>query len=496
MAQAHQRWSPDGTLQSTSTMPDHLIEQSGGLADLSDWLDLDATMPSDGEADASTLLQTAVDALGDLYDSDGIPRQLFVPAGQYRLDSAVEWRSGVGLKGAGRHETVLLPYGDITAITGVVNTSSQPVEFFDDCVFEDFTIDAANQVVVSSAGKGIYIQSMRRARFERVRVLNASWTGFGLDYLQDVWFVDCYAEGNGRLDTSKTSAGAGSSAGAGAGFGIATGWFDTESCTIINCVAVDNGTHGFFTENKNTGPTTYSKGFRLVGCYASGNYIGFCDAGSTGAVVSGCTFEGNVECGVKIGRTGANSNAGVRGVVVGCSIIGNGTDDGSITVNLCGVQIREAANGGYSFIGNEIEGNGRFGIYAGGASVLGEGFTFKGNRIHGHPRSGVRIVSGSTVPRLDISHNEIVNNGQDSGAGSTQRDGITIGSACTRLTIRGNRCYDTQGTKTQLYGVALRGSESTVVPVIMDNDLRDNKTGGLLNEHTVADTTYVADNIT
>src|SRR5690606_6937642 len=93
--------------------------------------------------DMSTVINNVVDLLGDLYDADGIPRVVVAPAGTFRLDSAIAWRSGVGFKGAGMGATILKPQGNVSAIDG--NQNGTQTIFYDDCLFEDFTIDGEDQ---------------------------------------------------------------------------------------------------------------------------------------------------------------------------------------------------------------------------------------------------------------------------------------------------------------------------------------------------------------
>jgi parallel beta-helix repeat protein len=104
-----------------------------------------------------------------------------------------------------------------------------------------------------------------------------------------------------------------------------------------------------------------------------------------------------------------------------------------------------------------------------------------GNLVRDCFGSGIRL-SGSTLHSTVngiISNNICWNNGQGLSANDIFRDGIGVdgatGATVSNVTVIGNRCYDTQGTKTQKYGIRLL---NTIGCIVKDNDIRDNLTAG------------------
>lgn len=265
----------------------------------------------------------------------------------------MNWKTGVGLVGESRQACIFFAPQTLSFITG---NHTSPGYSHDDCHFADFTVDGVNQASArySTGIKGIFIQFMRRARFDRVTVRNTFATGFGVDHLQGAAFTDCLADNCGRgikhlgLNPATVSGGS--------GFGIGTGGSTVEGCSLSDCVATNNGLHGIFSE-KQTSQRHHPQGFWVSGCFVSGNWIGFRDCGSTGAVVVGNQFVGNRCCGVSLDKTILAPNAGSDGLIVDNVISGNGADAGAFAAAGAGVVIGAAALGGYTVRGNEIHGN-------------------------------------------------------------------------------------------------------------------------------------------
>lgn len=487
--------TPGGSATAAALAADPALRAAFGSVrrDLREFVLPGETLDYTGATDASVIIQRGIDALTLLYAADGMARQLVAPPGRYRLTTQLYIEPGVGLLGSGRDETVLFPEAHQSGLT-IRTINVKPADLggagktYDDCHFADFTIDAVNQdnSTPSLSVKGIFLQWMKRGSFRRVAVKNTLGTGFGCDYLRDVTFDSCFASGCGRS--------ASPGAGAGAGFGVATGWYDDEPVMLRNCVSVGNKTHGFFTECKWDGtavypaqPVKHSRGFSLIGCTASGNYEGFRDAGSSGAVVHGCSFFGNTGNGAAVGPTAANLTGGKDGRISQCAIYGNGID---------GVVLDRMQVGGYTVENSEIYSNVRYGLNHSGA--LGQWaypMTIQRTRIHDNGGSGMRFPTASeSLNRLSLVENEVFDNGTDTAL--ADRDGITIYNALTRPTVRGNRCYNTLGSAgPQQYGIWLRGTATSIEPVVELNDVRINAAGALRVDHTIADQTYVRSNI-
>lgn len=365
--------------------------RNGGQRDIRDWLRSGETLDTSGATSTSWLIQRAVNDAATTY-TPGRQVQLYFPNGRYRIGTKITWKSGVGIKGESRAGVVFLPEGTQSFIDG----RSEAGYSFDECEFADFTVDGAAQVATSYTThiKGIYIQFMRKARFERVTVKNTWATGFGVDHLDDAWFVDCVADGNGRGIAAlglapKTSSGH-------SGFGIGTGGYRLEAVSIINCTALNNGLYGIFTEKQPLDPH-FPEGLRVIGCVSSGNYTGFKDCGSTGAIVQGNQFINN-QVGVLLDGTVLVPYAGKDGRISGNVITGNQV----------GVQIGAAGQGGYSITDNEIYGNSGDGISIPASATLGDRFDFEDNRIHNNGGKGINIQASSNL--LTISRNKVWGN--------------------------------------------------------------------------------------
>ncbi|WP_442575855.1 right-handed parallel beta-helix repeat-containing protein [Microbacterium sp. F51-2R] len=377
------------------------------LRDIREFLADGETLIRNNTGTNHVLFQRAIDALTVEYAAQSgtfakIGYQIVVPAGLYRFTTKLTWKTGVGIRGAGMGQTIFYPVGNQSFIDGSYPGAGYT---FDDCTFQDFDVDGTSQTNSSYTTqiKGIFIQYMKRARWERVRVRNTWATGFGVDHLEGAIFVDCVAEGCGRgiFEKSvdpKTASG-------GSGFGIGTGGSPTESVTIINCTSRNNGIYGFFTEKQN-GETYYPNGFRLIGSHGEGNWIGFKDCGSTGAIVQGNHFIGNRYAGVAIDDTILAPQGGVDGLIRGNVISGNGGSP--LTYTGAGVILGKASTGGYTIASNEIFGNTGYGICIPSTADLGAGVCIDSNRVHSNTLGGIAVLGSTSY--LAIQRNTLFSN--------------------------------------------------------------------------------------
>jgi hypothetical protein len=424
--------------------------------------------PGAGTSDAQPLIQRAVADAAASYISTGLPVQVVVPAGVYRLDAQITWASGVGLVGAGRLDTIFKPNGAFSAIRGPLLAANA---YYTGCVFNDFTIDCALQPVETFdySRKGIYIGRMRDCSWTNVSVGNAHATGFGVDFLERCKFTDCYAYNCGRGNSSDRFS-------SGAGFGFALGLSAQESIELIGCRSSGNRTHGFYLEFSPSNGATYNPtGIKLTNCVASGNWIGLFDAGAKGCQVSGGEYSTNLLAGILVGQNGASTQAGVLGNITGALIAWNGQADytysdyhGNATKYTAGgvVFMESALATEYAIRGCSIINN----IGAGVASVCQASLEIDGNTIADNQGAGVSVKTYSAVKRLRIVRNRIARNGTGS---LTTVDGVMIDAPTTNLFINSNIIYDDQATKTQTKAIALRGLHTSTGVVIADNDARD-----------------------
>lgn len=412
--------------------------------DIRSFLQSGETLDRTGGASVHVILQRARDALASEYASTGVPQQIYFPNGRYRIDTRSTWKSGVGIQGESMTGVKFLPQGNQSFIHQNDRTRC------DDCNFSDFTVDGSAQTdtVYTAQVKGIYITDMRRATFERVVIKDVWSSGFGVDYLDQSIITNCYALRCGRgikvtgINPATTSGGS--------GFGIGTGATTVESLQIINCVAIDNGLHGFFTEKQDQ-VSFYSRGFTMSGCTARGNWIGFRDCGSIGAAVTDSQFIGNGLCGVSLDKTVLAANAGTDGTISDCVISGNGALAGSVAGG--GVVIAQAANGGYTVRDNEIMDNTGPGVHVTSAAVLGARYAIVRNRIR-----------------------------------RNTAEGITVKAAQSFMTVSGNELWENTGA-----AISFPGTGTTATSLALTNN--DVRAGGCAFAHTLAGAWAVTGNL-
>lgn len=118
------------------------------------------------------------------------------------------------------------------------------------------------------------------------------------------------------------------------------------------------------------------------------------------------------------------------------------------------------------------------------------------NICHDNMKSGIfyQITVATTALNAHITDNICYNNGRSEVATAT--DGIRVwGSSSGSIEgvlVQGNRCYDVQGSPTQDYGIAMK--DNVTEAMVLDNDLRGNKTAPVLNDVTSDATIYYANN--
>ena len=442
------------------------------------------TLDRTGTSDVRAILAQAVSVASADFALSSVPIQIVLPEGRYRIDtSGVTWATGIGLRGVDKYGTFLIPSGDFAPILRTANGS----DYLTDCIFQDFTIDCIAHSIASfnSQLKGFYIKRMRKARFLRLRVLNAAATAFGNDFLEDCVYEECEAINSGRAATDRF--------GAGAGFGLACGLSALESLVLNNCRSEGHGTSGFYAEfSPSSGATFQPRGMILNGFVAKGGYVGICDAGAQSLQVNGGTLEGNQYYGFLSTQNGASTQAGLRGKLRGVLIAGNGSGYGRFGA---GVGFASSASGvAYDMDNNTIVKNGGYGVLA----LAPVDLALVANTIADNGGAGVALIQPAdttTGAKLRAGHNRVRRNGQGVLNDYTG-DGITIAMPVDYLRIKDNDIGDSQGSPTQTTAVALRGGYTSLVPIIADNDLRTSGAAPVRTEHTVADSSRVAGNIT
>jgi hypothetical protein len=286
---------------------------------------------TDGSADYSDVMITAVDALNQEYLIDGIERMVVFPAGSFHLYG--EFKAGVGLRGQGVGKTIFSPPNVPDDPTGQ-NRRRCVVRRFPDSnptnnVFWDFEIDASNIPFSHIATynqpffrwKGFDWGFISDCLIYGVKSANTLGTSFGTDVMTRVYYWYCESTNSGRGVTTNGESGPG------AGFGITSGSLAAnEILEFYYCKAYKCKTAGFYLERALTGefkPT----GHKFVGCEAYDNFIGIDNNACTSMEIIGGRLHHNTHSGYQHGanRT-TNYNQGPQGAVLtGVEIDNNGT---------------------------------------------------------------------------------------------------------------------------------------------------------------------------
>jgi hypothetical protein len=363
-------------------------------------------LAGDGRTNDQPAMQALVDALGDASAADGLVRVIYCPPGVYSIrDGSTTWRSRVSLVGAGPAETrfVLANPGNSTCPTPLAYFTTQQhgasrENHLADCTFARFEIDGSGvqHDAYDVLAKGLGLQFVLRGHFRDLYIHDTAATGFGCDFLQDTTVEGVLVVRCGRLNNVLQIGGAGIGVGIG-------GWGPTERLTITSCTAVGNGTNGIFLELQQK-EWTPPRGIRIHGCHAEDNRFGISDWGADGLIVSACTMIANHEAGYDLSAQGTSSVAGRGGIVIGCVLDGNIRD---------GMGIGNTP-GPYTFRGNRISRNGRYGYWghnlAGGHQAAGNDIALDGNEVWNNALDGVRFDADLTD--VALVGNRIRNNGR------------------------------------------------------------------------------------
>lgn len=332
---------------------------------ISEFLNPGETLDTTGQASIHAVFQRAINALGAQYLADAGSAfgqrgyEIEFPVGHFRQAQEAQAKSGVGVRGQGPTLTIFHPEGTQRFMVGGTETVDINLVFADNR-FSAFTIDSAK---VQKSGptydgsiKGIFIRNLLRARFDTVHAINTWATAFGLDYIRDGEFVDCFAKNTGRGHRANAIGKPTDDEhmGSGAGFGLGTGLYQDEPVRFVNCAAEDCYTSAFFTETvASVGANYRSRGHQFIGCSGKRSWYGFLDAGSDGAIVTGCNFSYNLFCGIGLDGTHAAPGSGVNGKVTDTVIAYNGEGNSAAA----GVVIVRALFGRYRIAGCTITGN-------------------------------------------------------------------------------------------------------------------------------------------
>lgn len=389
-------------------------------------------------------------------------------AGKSMLDAPIFWKRGVSLIGQGWGRSILATRGGpavaaFSAIDGNAPYSSTSNPYVN-LLFKDFEVDGSGLQITGPniAGKAIYMQFLRRCQFVNLYLHDTIGTALGTDYMPD-----CLIHGvvvvNGGRGWDGAEAGH-------AGIGIGMGAWPEENITISDCHTINCGHWGIFVEKQ--GEAAYrSRGAKITGCSVTGTRgTGIGDYGCTDTLIANCSATGNGTSNV----TGWRDGITAEGNAVGTRILNNTVSDNIGD----GVAIRFDATEGITVADNKIVRNGRRGVNYAADTQTSRNLTIRDNYVAEHQFDGINLVTASAGSLLNpvVTGNRCVNNGL---GGVTNGDrGIVLNSNVDGGVIAGNRCYDTQATKTQSFGIALAaGTFSNTV--LSGNNVVGNKTGGV-----------------
>lgn len=389
-------------------------------------------------------------------------------------NSPVTLKSNVWLRGNGRNLTTF--YGDSTLGTNAVMlaTAADSAHPISDLTLSDFTIDGTSMPTapVSTFRKGIDALYTLRWLVQNVRIYHTPATGFGMDSNVQLQVVDCIA------DTCGT---AGQNPGYN-GFGFGVGWYADESTEVTNCIAINCLNNGFLLEYVGGGQV--SRNYSFVNCHAIGNSRGYRLSGSSNVTFTNCHAYSNTNQGWYIQKFGAINSPCENIGIINCRAYSNG-DSGIEFKVQDSVNINAVIEGTHSYS------NTNFGIVTPGDHV-----NIKNCFVYSNTETGIYVDnnSGSAISAVQVTGNTVYNNGTAGTSGLN--DGIRLRgelSAINGALIANNVCFDSQGTPTQNYGIALKDALTEIL--VKDNDCRNNVTGAVLKSITGAGTNITVTNV-
>lgn len=393
----------------------------------------------------------------------------------YIVDS-ITWKTKVSMMGWGGGKSILFHLRTSNMVNAVIQALSGSVSnLYTDCQFTNFEIDCTASITTSYAvgQKCIYIQFMLRPLFQGLYLHDSPATCLGVDYLLDGNILDNVIFGGGRGNN-------GSQLG-GAGIGIAVGGNSTEleNCNVIGNIVRNCKTFAIFFEGAGASAigNTWT---RIIGnfIYQAASFTslgGIGDCGNKKIIIANNHVIGSTGT-----RDGITCIAGTSG---GCSgeqgiITGNYVEGFVNGISVDWTVAPTSAICEYVIHNNKSRTNTAAGILIKAHATTGmETLKITDNICSVNASAGILFTGAATAKDVTISGNICRNNGTGGGAAATL-GGISISTPITRLRMRGNSCYDNQGSPTQTYGLIV----STVAitgAFIEANDFVTNLTGSI-----------------
>lgn len=346
----------------------------------------------------------------------------------------------VWLRGLGWLTTTIFGTSDIGLHAIIDATGQTELSPLTDFYMSDLKLDGTDmpRTPINTARKGFHAAYTLRLKVQNVWCYNTPATGFGPDYNREASFENCIAELCG-VSSPQQEFGFN-------GFGFGTnGYSDrTEHIQMVNCYAFNCGDNGFLFEWEFGSGT--SRDYQLTNCLAVGCLRGFRSSGTSGITYTSCKAIGSVKEGF---YTVTLSNRYPEDITLnGCESRNNGDDgiffsEDSRLVNMIVIGTRSSGNSG-----NGIRGG-------------GEGAHYVDNICWNNRDTGIDFhpTSGSTINSITISRNLSFNNGQANTG--NPKDGIRVSGGTVAILdadLTYNKCYDSQGTTTQDFGIHVVGA--------------------------------------
>jgi parallel beta-helix repeat protein len=363
---------------------------------------------------------------------------IFVKHGTYLINNTMRPKAGVRILGEG--------YGSHVRLAAGVNKSVFVVQE-DNVVFENVRIDGngANQALAS--GNTIYYDRCQGGRVSGCWVHDSA--GYAIVAFPGV--THTIIEANHVFSAVQE--------------GIELQ--GASYCTVTGNVVRDCGENGIYLWNS----------------------TGVCELNAVvGNTVTDCNY-----CGIQVTDNALynviSGNTVLRGALHG--IVVNNVGPTTISDNVVrdnprrGIFLENAPNSTVS--GNVVANNGEMGIFINRT----EGCSVVGNTSISNQWTGIEFGTYNpyAINGGVISGNVAANNGR--GVSQWRRHGIIVRGPWNGVVVDGNRCYDSQPTKTQLYGIGVTDRYPSNV-MLSGNIVDGNAQAGVIVDPGALATTYSA----
>lgn len=432
----------------------------------------------DGITDDTVAIQAAIDGL----TGGGT---ILLPSGT-AIVTTIQLPSNVYLIGHGMGVTILKQkVGTAAPILQNKDTVNGNTEIY----VEGITFDG-NKSAQTVGSIGVYFYKLTNSKFNRIEVKNINndatgqaLAGYSIGTIGGLHFESCT-----NITVSHS---------------IITGCVNEglrflagEDLTAYRCISTFNGQSGFATAN-------LCKKGKFIQCISTDNGASNISINGNYNQVIGCySTRSTTGNGINIGHQFADGSANADYSLVQGNVVENINAEGICVQNSKDVVVKDnyvansndrniwATNGnidGLTIENNVLVGGGPFDSISltpydsltPSNTIIAKGITIKNNRIYNSNRGGIKV---RLLDGFQIVGNKIYNSGQVTLASAITIEFFNPGSGnigCLNGVVDGNICTDTQGTKTQNYGIEVSPSAVTDYLTIINNMVNGNKTAGM-----------------